>query len=178
MFTFRIDDEVSLALPRPQADATPLFDLITNDRQALAQHFTWVPRIQTAAAEQAWLQQALFANASDQARHYVIHYCDEIAGMIAFTDLDAVNHSANIAFWLGAEYRGQKIMTRALAGMCALAFTDYPYHRLCIRTAVVNQAANRVAKHAGFTLEASCRDALLRQDGYQDANQYVRLKTD
>ncbi len=168
MFTFRIDDEVSLALPRPQADADALFALITADRPVLAHHFAWVNGIENPADEQRWLRQALVAFAQEAPLHLVIHYCDEIAGMIAFTHPDFAQHSTTVSFWLGADYRRQHIMGRALAGMCALGFTDYPWQRLVLRIAADNQAAQHLATNTGFTREADGHGVL----------QYARLKTD
>lgn len=178
MFIYPIDAELRLALPRPDADADALFSLVDTQRDTMAQYLPWVPAMRTRDDERQFLQTTLEHFAAGQSLNLVIHYCDELAGMISFNHFDRLNHAADIGYWLGVPYRGLNIMHRAVSGMCALGFTDYDLHRLFIRAAVDNTASNRVAQKAGFRLEGTLRDAELLADGYHDENQYARLKTD
>lgn len=178
MFTYRIDDEISLALPRPSVDAAPLFALVDQDREALGQYLPWVPGMESVAAEAAFLQMTLEHYAAGLSLNTVIHYGDAVVGMISFNRLDHLNHQADIGYWLGTEFHGLNIMHRAVSGMCALGFVDFDLNRLIIRAAVDNAPSNHVAQKAGFTLEARLREAELLADGYHDENQYSRLKQD
>lgn len=178
MFTYRIDDEISLALPRPDADAAPLFALVDHDREALGRYLPWVPNMDSVEAEAFFLQTTLDHYAKGISLNTVIHYGDAVAGMISFNHLDTLNHQADIGYWLGVEFHGHNIMHRAVSGMCALGFVDFDLNRLIIRAAVDNEPSNHVAQKAGFTLEARLREAELLADGYHDENQYSRLKND
>ena len=47
MFTYQIDNEISLALPRPRIDAEPLFNLIDKDRTELSIWLPWVKSVKS-----------------------------------------------------------------------------------------------------------------------------------
>ena len=178
MFTYRIDDEISLALPQPHVDAAPLFALIDQDRKTLGAFLPWVANVNRIEDETENLMADLKRFASGVSLNAVIHYGDAVAGMISFNHLDHLNHQADIGYWLGTEFQGLNVMHRAVSGMCALGFVDYDLNRLIIRAAVDNVPSNHVAQKAGFTLEARLREAALLADGYHDENQYARLKND
>lgn len=55
MFTYKIDSEVSLALPRPKIDAAPLFQIIKESHEELQVWFPWVPSMKSIEDEEKFL---------------------------------------------------------------------------------------------------------------------------
>lgn len=56
MFTYQIDDEVSLALPRPKIDAETVFQLIDESRNELVTWLPWVTGTTAVVDEEKFYQ--------------------------------------------------------------------------------------------------------------------------
>lgn len=146
MFTYQIDDELSLALPRPKIDAQPLFDLVNNSRHELAAWLPWVPAMTSVADEEKFLTTVLEHFGTNTSVNLVIRYHDQAAGMISFNSFNTLSHSTEIGYWLGNQFAGKNIMHRAVLAMCDLGFIDYNLNKIEIHAAVNNDRSNHVAK--------------------------------
>lgn len=175
MFEYKIDEEVSLALPRPKLDATPLFALIDDSRAQLAQWLPWVENLKSIADEEAFLVKMMARFGTGTSLNAVIRFKGQAAGMISFNKFHAMDQSTDIGYWLGNKFVGHGIMHRAVTGMCDLGFTDYRMHKIIIEAAVDNQRSNQVAEKAGFTWDGSIRASMLLADGYHDGNIWTML---
>lgn len=178
MFTYQIDEEISLALPRPKLDAQPLFELVDESRSELAPWLPWVPQMQAAADEEAFLTTVVQHFATGESLNVVILYQGQTAGMISFNRFNPLAQSTEIGYWLGTKYSHKNIMHRAVAGMCAIGFQDYQVNKIVIEAAVENAPSNQVAKKAGFHLDGTMRANELLADGYHDGNVWSLLRSD
>lgn len=175
MFEYKIDEEVSLALPRPKLDATPLFALIDDSRAQIAQWLPWVEKLKSIADEETFLMKMMARFGTGSSLNAVIRFKGQAAGMISFNKFHAMDQSTDIGYWLGNQFVGNGIMHRAVAGMCDLGFTDYHVHKIIIEAAVDNRRSNQVAEKAGFTCDGSVRANMLLADGYHDGNIWTML---
>lgn len=178
MFTYKIDNDITLALPNPQTDAQALFKLIDDSRHELEVWLPWVQNIQTVADERQSLLrgQEKFRNLASI--NLLIIYHKTIAGAIGFNNFDMANGKAEIGYWLGSKFVGQGIMHRALAGMCTLGFTKYKVHKLEIYAAVENQRSNQTAHQAGFHLDKTLPNNAVLADGLHAENVWSLHKND
>ncbi|MDN7146223.1 GNAT family protein [Liquorilactobacillus mali] len=176
MFIHQIDSEVSLALPRPQIDAKPLFQIIEKSRQELQVWLPWVPGMKSVEEEEKFLTGILKNFGNARSLNTVILYKSTPVGMISFNKFNTINQYADIGYWLGTEYVGNGIMHRAVAGICDLGFRDYGVHKVEIHAAVDNARSNGVAKKAGFHFDGSLRANELLADGFHDENVWSLLK--
>lgn len=179
MFSYQIDDQVALALPRPENDSQPLFELIDHSRKNLATWLPWVPKIQTAADEKNFLQMVLLHFAQEKSLNTVIYYQSQPAGMISFNHFRQLDQSADIGYWLGDRFTGQNIMHRAVCGICQLGFSDYQLNKIVINAAVENTRSNQVAQNTSFKLDGVLRANELLLDGrFHDENHWSLLQSE
>ncbi|WP_179394313.1 GNAT family N-acetyltransferase [Lacticaseibacillus absianus] len=176
MFMYPVDDEIALALPRPAVDGPALFALVAADREGIGRFLPWARALTDAAAEQAFLTLMLEQFGAGRSANLLVYAAGAPVGMISFNGYDEDGLSADIGYWLGAAYRGRGIMTRAVAAMCTLGFTDYGRNKLVIRAAVDNAASNGVAARAGFHLDGTLRDGVRLADGFHDENEWSLLR--
>lgn len=178
MFSYEIDSDVRLALPRPKLDAPPLFNLIETSRKELAPWLPWVPSIKRVEDEQTFLETAMEHFGTGYSLNTVIFFQNHPAGMISFNRFRAMDQSSEIGYWLGTKFVGHGIMHRAVSGMCALGFNDYQVHKLEIHAAVENQRSNHVAQQAGFHFDGCIRAFELLPDGFHDGNIWTMLSNE
>ncbi|MFD1440964.1 GNAT family N-acetyltransferase [Lacticaseibacillus hegangensis] len=177
MFSYVVDDELQLAIPRPALDAGPLYTLIAADRSTFERYLPWVKDTQTAADEQAALTLFNQHFGVGKSANLVLVVAGQPAGMISFNGFYP-NRSADIGYWLGQPFRGHGVMHRAVMGMCALGFSEYGLNKIVIRAAVENQASNAVAKEATFHLDGTLRQDEQLLDGFHDENVWSKLKSE
>ena len=176
MFTYQIDDEVSLAIPRPKKDATPLFSLVEESRSDLAPWLPWVAGMQNVADEEKFLRTVLEHFGKGTSVNLIIRYQKQVAGMISFNRFLQMDHSTEIGYWLDNKFKGHNIMHRAVVAMCELGFSEYDVHKIEIHAAIDNVASNHVAQKAGFHLDGMVRASELLADGFHDTNIWTLLK--
>lgn len=176
MFTYQIDDDLCLALPRPQTDASPLFKLVEESRPELSAWLPWVPEMKSAADEEKFLTRVLQHFGTSTSVNLIIRYHDQPVGMISFNSFRQTDHSTEIGYWLASEFCGNNIMHRAVLAMWHLGFKDYAVNKIEIHVATDNSNSNHVAQKAGFRLDGTVRAGELLADGFHDQNIWTMLK--
>lgn len=88
--------------------------------------------------------------------------------------------SATVGFWLGVAWRGQAIMSEALATIVEYGFDDrgLALRRLHWESVVGNIGSAIVARRAGFRFEGTMRQSLISRDSRLDSWQASLLVTD
>ncbi|KAA8455749.1 GNAT family N-acetyltransferase [Weissella paramesenteroides] len=176
MFIYQIDNEVSLALPRPKIDAEAMFQLIDESRKELEMWLPWVSYTKAIADEEKFLYEVMRHFGTGYSLNLIILYENHPAGMISFNRFREIDQSAEIGYWLGTRFIGKGIMHRAVVGMCQIGFNDYKVNKIEIHAAVDNARSNHVAQKAGFRLDGSIRASELLPDGFHDGNIWTILK--
>ncbi|GKS81120.1 acetyltransferase [Ligilactobacillus pabuli] len=176
MFSYQIDDQLSLTIPRPQLDAEPLFKLVDENRSYLSPWLPWVPKMASVRDEEQFLTSVLQHFGNGSSVNLVIRDTRQPVGMISLNSFRQQDHSTEIGYWLGQQFAGQNIMHRAVLGLCDLSFTDYDLNKIEIHAAVENLPSNNVAQKAGFHLDGQVRAQELLVDGYHDGNVWSLLK--
>ncbi|CAK1224927.1 GNAT family protein [Fructobacillus cardui] len=178
MFTYQIDREVSLALPTPEKDAAPLFDLLVASQNEIAPWLPWVKSMKSPKDEQIFLENAMQHFIEKTSLNVVILYHDEIVGMISFNRFSWFNKNTEIGYWLGTDFSGKGIIQKAIQGMCNIGFEEYDLHKITIHAAVENTRSNKTAERAGFTLDGTLRQQERLADGYHDENVWSLTKSE
>jgi ribosomal-protein-alanine N-acetyltransferase len=86
--------------------------------------------------------------------------------------------SAELAYWLGLEFRGQRIMSEAGRSVIMFAFREMVMHRLEVGHFTSNAESERVIKQWGFHYIGEKRHAFMKNDVWHDAKFYDLLLTD
>lgn len=176
MFTYQIDEEVSLAIPRPKIDAEVVYGLIDDSRDELLPWLPWVTMMKDILDEQHFLTKVMAHFATGDSLNLVILYHSQPVGMISFNKFNNLDNSTEIGYWLATKFVGKGIMQRAVMGMCELGFTEYQVNKIEIHAAVENARSNKVAERTGFHLDGLIRASELLEDGYHDVYIWTLLK--
>jgi ribosomal-protein-alanine N-acetyltransferase len=96
-------------------------------------------------------------------------------GRFAFQSIDFIDGSAEIAYWVLAQSRGEGYAPLATTAVCEWAFGELGLHRVELIHSVHNVASCRVATKAGFHLEGTLRSESLYSDGWHDTHLHARV---
>lgn len=174
MFSYKINDELELAVPR-LTDGEALYDLIDRNRDNLSYYLPWVDHVHDVQAETDAIRRGLVRFAEGKALDLHIWYHGRLAGNVSLNSIDAVYSEADIGYFLGKEFRGRGIMTLAIRAIIDIAFEEYGLHRIMLQCAVDNLPSNNVAKRLGMRFEGCHKGRLILRDGYHDSNEYAVL---
>ncbi len=175
MFEYKIDDEVSLHLIE-STDAFPLLSLINESRPYLKEWLPWVDSMQSIADYDELIPEWRAQYYNNQGFQAIIRYYGEIAGMIGFHGINWGNKSTSLGYWIGHNFQGKGIMTRAVHGCLNYAFNTLNLHRVEIRCGVNNEKSRAIPTRLGFTEEGICREGEYLYDHYHDLVIYGMLK--
>ena len=99
----------------------------------------------------------------------------EIFG-IGYNLIDQASGIGHLGYWLGQEYIGKGIMTKAVKDLIRLGFEHWPMQKVEIRCAVKNRKSRAIPERLGFTNEGTIRSAEKVYDRYNDHVVYGMLK--
>ena len=152
-------------------DAARLLEIVNANRASFRQWFEWVDKTTEVAHEEFYI-----ANIASQPtnRAFVIEVDGVIAGTIDLHKIDANHHSAEIGYWLDADFRGKGVMSTALTLLLDEA-RALGLHRVAILAATTNQASQNVARRGGFEQEGILREMALIDGHYQDMMIFSRI---
>jgi RimJ/RimL family protein N-acetyltransferase len=154
------------------ADGVDLVRYANNPRVAsnLRERFPH-PYAHEDAAE--WLDVAL---RQDPETNFAIATDEELIGTIGLRlGEDVYRHSAEIGYWLGEPFWGRGIASRAVAALTDWGFEQFSLLRVFAYVFSENPASMRVLEKAGFELEATMRQAVVKNGQVMDQRLYARL---
>jgi ribosomal-protein-serine acetyltransferase len=159
-------------------DARELHTLIERNRARLARWMHWA-RGQTPQDTVAFIRGAAEKTRKGDGFHRCIVADGRIAGVIGFSSIDQLNHSAPIGYWLDEAHERRGAMTAAVATLTDHAFTRWRLNRVEIRADVENLPSRAIAERLGFQLEGVARQAYLVADAhFSDDAVYAMLASD
>lgn len=174
MFSYKVDDEIKLALPR-LSDVDELYALIDANRDDLGRFLPWVDHVQSTDDELLAIQNDLNDFAAGTSLNLFIWYHGRLAGKISLNEIRKMNLEADVGYFLGKSFRGHGIMTRAVQALLDIAFDEYGLHRVYLECAADNLPSNGVAQRCGMRIEGTLHGRLILKDGYHDCNHYAVL---
>jgi RimJ/RimL family protein N-acetyltransferase len=132
--------------------------------------WTRVPDNYSEADARAYLLQRYDAiHAGTTAPFAIVRSTEQtLAGSIALMRIDWDQRRGEVGYWLAREARGRGHATRAVALICAWAFSALGLERVDLHAAVGNVPSQRVAERAGFTREGVLRAYMRGKEGQQD----------
>lgn len=116
-------------------------------------------------------------SARANARNWAVVHDGTAVGNVGVSAIEHRHGTAWISYWLTSAARGRGLMTRALASVADLAFSEDIF-RLELGHRVNNPASCRVATRAGFIPEGIERQKLRYGTERFDVELHARLATD
>lgn len=171
----RVDDGIELHLVT-LGDAARIFDLMDRGREYLREWLPWVDATRTVADTEGFAARAQQQMGRGEGLHACIEYRGELAGIIGHVYLDPLNRRAEVGYWLGQEFQGRGIMTRACRGLVDFGFRHLDLNRTEIRTDVDNRKSRAIPERLGFVPEALLRESVQDHGRFRDIVMYALLR--
>ncbi len=171
MQTLTIDHDITLRMLQIE-DAESLFRLIDQNRRHLREWLPWVDSNATIEDTRMFILSSQEQQTSNLGFQTGIWFRGQIAGVIGFHRIDWQNRNVEIGYWLGADFQGHGIVTKACRRLVDYAFDDYRLNRVQIRCATENQKSCAIIERLGFNREGLIRQAEFLYDHYVDLYVY------
>ncbi len=158
MFGWTVDDEIELRL-YTMADVQELYRLTNANRQHLRQWLPWVDDVESENNTVDFVKRSRNQFAEERGFQLGIWCRGELAGTIGLHDVNRHHRQTSLGYWLGAEYQGMGIMTRACQAVVDYVVDELGMHRVEIRCAVENKKSRAIPERLGFRQEGVLEDA-------------------
>jgi len=118
------------------------------------------------------------ANEKSPCTYFAIEVDGRVAGGVGYTErTDVERIGAEVGYWLGHEFWGRGIATEALRLMTDRAFRTNPVlRRLFALPFASNPASARVLEKAGYCLEGTLRQSVIKNGHVLDQWMYAILR--
>ncbi|HOV98872.1 MAG TPA: GNAT family protein [Bacteroidota bacterium] len=153
-------------------DASALFALINKNRHHLREWLPWVDANSTIEHTEAYIESAIQQKLANYGFQCGIWYHNQLAGIIGYHTIDWHNKNVELGYWLGQEFEGKGIMTRACRALIDYAFDEYHLHRVQIRCATGNNRSRALIERLGLIQEGIMHQAEFLYDHYVDLYVY------
>ena len=175
MFSFKVDNDLEIILPEPHM-AESLTELVRANLPRLRPWMPWAVDDYSIDHCKVWIQKSLSDFAADGRFGALILFEGKPAGSIGFHNLDTVNRSAEIGYWVGEEFEGRGIITRCCRALIDHLFDTVGLNRVQINCNVDNVKSRAVPERLGFKLEGVHRQVEFLHDKFGDWAVYAMLR--
>ncbi|GMQ48394.1 GNAT family N-acetyltransferase [Vibrio sp. 10N] len=152
MFKLDIDNTLSLALVQPSF-ASEYLAIVSRDRAYLSQWLVWPEHGRNQEFFARFIEQSLHDYAVGKSMTCGIIYQGELVGNISFNTISHSLKKVEVGYWLAQSQQGKGIVTKAVAKMIDIAFTQLDMEKVQISVAEDNQPSRSVCERLGFRLE-------------------------
>ncbi len=106
---------------------------------------------------------------------FLIEYQGKLAGEISLCCIVPKLH-AKVSYWIGKEFRGKGIATKALKLITKYGFAYYGLRRVDAYVRTYNKGSIRVLEKAGFKREGKLHKHVLKKGKYYDDYVYAKVR--
>jgi ribosomal-protein-serine acetyltransferase len=174
MFSRRIEEELELR-PVDERYADELTALVRRDMAHLKPWMPWATERYSVEDAREFIRRQIRQYAEDQGFATLVFFRGRVAGSIGYNLIDWSNRKTDIGYWLGAEFLGRGIMTKACRALVEHAFGELRLNRVEIYCAVENRRSRRIPERLGFFEEGTHRQAEWVHDHFKDLVLYSML---
>lgn len=166
MLSHRLDEETELKLLEPR-HAPELFALIDRNREHLGEWLPFPAETRSVEDSRRFIEGRLRALAQGRGFAVGIWHKGKLAGVVSLR-LHPYSRRGEIGYWLGREFQGKGLITRACRALLRYAFEELKLHRVEIHCASRNTRSRAVPERLGFRQEAVLREACWTAHGMDD----------
>ncbi|CAI9390575.1 Putative ribosomal N-acetyltransferase YdaF [Bacillus sp. T2.9-1] len=177
MFQHTIDKDLALRVFRLD-DAEEFFQLTIKNKAYLKEWLGWLDYTNTVEDTKENIRGRLqgMVETGGYPKSVVISYKGKIAGTIGYNEINRTSRIGKIGYWLGEEYQGKGIMTKACEAFITYGFTELDLNRIEIAAATGNKKSRALPERLKFTEEGTIRQAEWLYDHYVDHVIYGLLR--
>ncbi|MGV2620573.1 UNVERIFIED_CONTAM: GNAT family protein [Halobacillus marinus] len=177
MFIHKVDEQLSLKLIGFE-DAEELYELSDRSREHIRTWLPWVDYTKSPEDTRKYIQGCLESYADNNGLTVCLLESGKIAGILGFHEYDWGNKKASVGYWMGTDFKGRGLLTRACRALFNYAFKELGLNRIEIRAAEGNIKSRAVPERLGFVQEGIIRDAALLYGNYTNHVVYGMLSKD
>lgn len=170
----RIDEEIELALLQEQ-DAAELFAVVDRNRAHLRRFLGWLDYNRSEEDSRQFIRQQQELFERGESVTFAVRVQEMLVGLVGLQQIDSLNRSASIGYWIDAECEGRGIMTRSVEALLDYGREKLELHRFQIFCAVENTRSQKIPVRLGFEREGCLREAIRHYDRYLDAYLYALI---
>jgi ribosomal-protein-serine acetyltransferase len=159
------------------SDAEEAYVVVMAERDRLRAWLPWVDGTTSVEVERDFLRGVEEVNRAGVGMHATIRQDGRFAGFVGLR-IDLLRHGAEIGYWLGSEFEGRGIMTRAVAAIVDAAVGPLGLHRIELLAATGNLRSRAVAERLGMAFEGVRREAEELASGFVDLAMYAVIAPD
>jgi ribosomal-protein-serine acetyltransferase len=177
MFRYELSKTAELRLLEAR-HAEELSALTDRNRDHLRAWLPWVDRNRTVEDRRNFIRRALKQFAENNGFQAGIWYKGRLAGVVGYHGIDWQNRSTTLGYWLGEEFQGKGLMTKACWAMVDHAFKELGLNRVGIACATENNRSRAIPERLGFRQEGVQRQAEWLYDRFVDHALYAMLASE
>jgi ribosomal-protein-serine acetyltransferase len=173
----QIEDELFLKSLELR-ESEELLALVDSSRPYLRQWLPWLEITRNIDEMIAFVDAAVRQQAAGGGFQAGIWHRNQIVGVIGYHHLEWANRSTCIGYWLGEQFQGQGLMTKACRSLVDHGFGEWQLNRIEIRCAVGNVRSRAIPERLRFKSEGVLREAEWLYDHFVDHVVYGMLVKD
>ena len=177
MFTLQVTDDIYLRMLSAR-DAEDLFRLTDDSRTYLKKWLPWLDHTKTEEDSLEFIKSTFYTYNNRKGITAGVFLHDQLAGVVGFNHLDFNHNIGTIGYWLGEDFQGKGIMTKAVSALVTYGFIDLQLNRIEIRVATENFPSQAIPERLQFTKEGTLRQAEKLENKYVDHILYSMLKSE
>lgn len=175
MFNKDLGAGIQLALFE-ERHAPELFSLIDRNRAHLRQWMPWLDWNTSEEDSRGFVRRSLERFSAVNGFDAGIWFEGVLAGTIGLHYINHNSRKTEVGYWLGQEFTGHGIMTKACAAIVEHCFEDLKLHRIELACATENLKSCAIPERLGFTLEGTARETEWLYDHYVSHKRYGLLE--
>jgi len=146
-------------------DAETSFALVDANRERLRPWMIWEPQTTSPDDTRAFIVRCLASETDIEGNGLWLD--GRLAGGMGLR-IDPGDEAAEIGYWIGGEFEGRGIITRACLRFFDFAFDELGLHRMELCAATENLRSRSVAERLGMRQEGVLRDGVKTPEGHKD----------
>jgi ribosomal-protein-serine acetyltransferase len=177
MFSHKVNEQTELRLIEHR-HGRELFTIMDANRKHLRPWHPWIDLIRSTMdidrAITGWLQQL----SRNRGFYAGVWHQGTLCGSINHLNIDWLNRSTALSYWLDEKHQGRGIMTGACRAFVGHAFNTLGLNRVTIECASANARSRGVPERVGFKFEGIIRGVEWLHDHFADHAIYGLLKAE
>jgi ribosomal-protein-serine acetyltransferase len=174
MLSFTVDEHIKLELPLIH-HAEEIAAVVRANLGRLQVWMPWACDDYSVGSAREFIRRNLKSLAEEGSFGLIIRCDEKFAGTIGFHNLDLVNRSAHIGYWIAQEFEGRGIISLCCRSLIDHLFTQMKLNRVQINCNVENVRSRGVPERLGFKLEGIHRQVEYIQGKFGDWAIYAML---
>ncbi|WP_175639130.1 GNAT family N-acetyltransferase [Metabacillus schmidteae] len=175
MYKVTIDSEIHLSILEPR-HGNELYKLIDESRDNLGEWLSFPEKTNKVEDTLIFIVRSLKRLSENNGYWAGIWHNGCIAGSIGFLYIDWSARKTEIGYWLGDEYIGKGLVTKATKRLIDHSFHDLDLRKVEINVSIKNLKSRTIPRRLGFTEEGTIRNFEYLNGEYHDRVIYGLLK--